>query len=108
MLTVRTALHKYRFFCKLDLCLSVRHHVGKVIQKPEVKQLPSYRTRSAKLPRSEPLPTTTGHYTICSKKKPQSCAPEDGQKFARNMMSLSWRSIKLLLLISRWFLYYLT
>ena len=52
-----------------------------------MKQLPSYRTRSATLPRSEPLPTTaTGHYTICCK-KPQSCAPEDGQKFARNMMS---------------------
>ena len=31
-------------------------------------------------------------------KKPQSCAPEDGQKFARNMLSWSWRSIKLLLL----------
>jgi len=29
------------------------------------KQLPSYRTRSATLPLSEPLPTTTtGHYTI--------------------------------------------
>ena len=39
----------------------------------------------------------TGHYTICCK-KPQSCAPEDGQKFARNMLSRSWRSIKLLLL----------
>jgi hypothetical protein len=36
----------------------------------------------AMLPRSEPLPTTTtGHYTICCKKS-QSCAPEDGQKFA--------------------------
>jgi len=31
--------------------------------------------------------------TICCK-KPQSCAPEDGQKFARNMLSWSWRSIK--------------
>jgi len=67
-------------------------------RKTEVKQLPSYRTRSAKLPRSEPLPTTTtGHYTICYK-KPQSCAPEDGQKFARNLLNWSWRSIKLLLL----------
>ena len=52
-----------------------------------VKQLLSYRTHSATLPRSEPLPTTTtGHYTICCK-KPQSCAPEDGQKFAQNMLS---------------------
>ena len=67
------------------------------LQKP-VKQLPSYRTRSATLPRSEPLPTaTTEHYTICCK-KPQSCAPEDGQKFVRNMLNSSWRSIKLLLL----------
>ena len=31
-------------------------------------------------------------------KKPQSCAPEDGQQFARNMLSWSWRSIELLLL----------
>jgi len=31
-------------------------------------------------------------------KKPQSCAPEDGQTFARNMLSWSWRSIKLLFL----------
>ena len=63
-----------------------------------VKLLPSYRTLSATLPRSEPLPTTTtGHYTICCK-KPQSCAPEYGQNFARNMLSWSWRSIKLLLL----------
>ena len=36
--------------------------------------------------------TTTGHYTICCKKS-QSCAPEDGQKFARNMLSWSGRSI---------------
>ena len=51
-----------------------------------------YRTRSATLPLSEPLPTTTtGHYTICCKKS-QSCAPEDGQKFALNMLSWSWRS----------------
>jgi hypothetical protein len=40
----------------------------------------------------------TGHYTICCKKKSQSCAPEDGQTIARNMLSWSWRSIKLLLL----------
>jgi len=32
----------------------------------KVKQLPLYSTRSATLPLSEPLPTTTtGHYTIC-------------------------------------------
>jgi hypothetical protein len=59
----------------------------------QVKPLFSYSTRSATLPRSEPLPiTTTGHYTICCKKY-QSCAPEDGQKIARNMLSWSWRSI---------------
>jgi hypothetical protein len=28
----------------------------------------------------------TGHCTICCKKS-KSCAPEDGQKFARNMLS---------------------
>ena len=37
---------------------------------------------------SESLPTTTRrHYTICCKKS-QSCAPEVGQNFARNMFSL--------------------
>ena len=52
-----------------------------------------HRTHSATLPLSESLPTTTtGHYTICCKKS-QSCAPEDGQKFSRNMLSWSWRSI---------------
>jgi hypothetical protein len=60
----------------------------------------NYRTlfTSAKQQRSETLPTTsTGHYTICCKKT-QSCAPEDGQRFVRNMLSRSWKSIKLLLL----------
>ena len=52
------------------------------------KLLDSYRTRSATLPLSEPLPTTTtGHYTICCK-KPQSCAPEDGQTFAPKHVEL--------------------
>jgi hypothetical protein len=42
---------------------------------------------SAKQQRSETLlATSTGHYTICCKKS-QSCAPEDGQTFARNMLS---------------------
>ena len=41
-------------------------------------------------------------------KKSQSCAPKDGQKFARNMLSWSWRSIKLLLLHLVGFLYYFT
>jgi hypothetical protein len=49
--------------------------------------VPSYRTHT----------TSTGHYTICCKNS-QSCAPEDGQMFARNMLSWYWRSIKLLLL----------
>ena len=72
------------------------------------RQLPSYRTCSATFPRSELLPTTTtGHYTIFCKKS-QSCAPEDGQNFARNMLSWSWRSIKLLLLHLVGFLYYFT
>jgi len=57
------------------------HH----LKKP-VKQLPSYRTSSAMLPFSEPLPTkTTGHYTICCKNL--SYNPEDGQKIARIMLS---------------------
>jgi hypothetical protein len=55
-----------------------------------VKQLPSYRTRSATLPRSEPLPTTTtGHYTICCKQKSQFCAPEDGQ----NLPETCWADL---------------
>jgi hypothetical protein len=46
------------------------------------------------------LPTTTAeHYTIrCTKS--QSYAPEDGQKFARNMLSWSWRSINFYCCIS--------
>ena len=55
-----------------------------------------------------PLPTTTtGHYTTCCK-KPQSCAPEDGQKFARNMLSWSLEINKTVIVASRWFLFYLT
>ena len=73
-----------------------------------VKQFPSHRTRSATLPLSEPLPTTiTGHYTTYCK-KPQSCAPEDGQKFARNMLSWSLEINKTVIVASRWFLFYLT
>jgi hypothetical protein len=34
----------------------------------------------------------------CVVKTSESCAPEDGLKLARNMLSGSWRSIKLLLL----------
>jgi hypothetical protein len=49
--------------------------------------------------------TTTGHYTICCKKS-QSFAPEDGQTFARNMFSWSWRSINCYCCIS--FVFYST
>ena len=71
-------------------------------------QLPSYRTRSATLPRSESLPTTTtGHYTTFCK-KPQSCAPEVRQNFARNMLSWSLEINKTVIVASRWFLFYLT
>ena len=73
--------------------------------KEAARQLPSHRKCSATLPLSEPLPTTTtGHYTICCKKS-QSCAHEDGQKIARNMLSWSWTSIKLLLLHLYYFTY---
>ena len=48
-----------------------------------------------------------GHYTTCCK-KPQSCAPEDGQKFARNMLSWSLEINKTVIVASRWFLFYLT
>jgi hypothetical protein len=67
------------------------------------KQLPSYRARSATLPRSETLPTpTTGHYTICCKKKSQSCAPKDRKKFARNI-GLILEINKTVIVASRWF-----
>ena len=60
-------------------------------------QLPSHRTHSATLPRSEPLPTTTtGHYTTGCK-KPQSCAPM-GKSLPETCSADHWRSIKLLLL----------
>ena len=62
----------------------------------------------ATLPRSEPLPTTTtGHYTTCCK-KPQSYAPEDWQKFPRNMLSWSLEINKTVIVASRLFLFYLT
>jgi len=52
----------------------------------QVNQLPSYRTRSATLPFSEPMSTTTtGHYIICCKNLSLN-APEDGQKSARNVV----------------------
>ena len=41
-------------------------------------------------------------------KKPQSCAPEDGQRFARNMLSWSLEINKTVIVASRWFLFYLT
>ena len=44
------------------------------------------------------------HYTTCCK-KPQSCAPEDGQKFARNMLSWSLEINKTVIVASRWFLF---
>ena len=63
-----------------------------------VRQLPSYCTRSATLPRSKPLPTTTtGHYTICCKKT-SVLRSWRWANFSRNMLSWSWRSMKLLLL----------
>jgi len=39
--------------------------------------------------------------------KSQPCAPEDGQKIARNMLSWSWRSINRYCCIYLDFLYYL-
>ena len=41
-------------------------------------------------------------------KNPQSCAPEDRQKFARNMLIWSLEINKTVIVASRWFLYYLT
>jgi hypothetical protein len=57
---------------------NMEHQLDATITVLPVKQLPSYRTHSAKQQRPETLPTTsTGHYTICCKKS-QSCATEDG------------------------------
>ena len=55
------------------------------------KQLPSYRTRSATLPRSKPLPTTTtGHYTIYCKKKTLSLA---FLKMGKNLPETCWADL---------------
>ena len=70
-----------------------------------VKQLPSHRTHSATLPRSEPLPTTTtGHYTTCwKKKKPVLCSwrwAKVGPKHVELILDIvasSWFSILLYL-----------
>ena len=62
-----------------------------------------HRTRSATLPRSEPLPTTTtGYYTIFCKYF-QSCAPEDGQKFAPKHVHLILEINKIVIVGSSWF-----
>jgi hypothetical protein len=67
------------------------------LQEP-VKQPHSYCTHSAK---QHARKTCIPHqqdiipYVV---KTSQSCAPEDGQNLARNMLSWSWWSIKLLLL----------
>ena len=62
------------------------------------KQLLSYRTRSAKLPRSEPLPTTTtGHNTACCKNLSLALL-KIGKSLPETCWSDHWRSIKLLLL----------
>jgi hypothetical protein len=54
--------------------------------------------RSAKQHARKPLYTTSQDIVPYVVKKSKSFAPEDGQMFARNMLSWSWRSIKLLLL----------
>ena len=71
------------------MSLSVRYE-GSCLTLHTVHIVPRCRAPNPCLPQQDTIP-----YVL---KKPQSCAPEDGQKFARNMMSLSWRSIKLLLL----------
>ena len=76
------------------------------LQKP-VKQLPSYRTRSDRLPRSEPLPTTTtGHYTICCKNLSLTLLNMD--KFYPKHVKLILEINTTLIVVSLWFLYYLT
>ena len=63
------------------------------------EQLPSYRTHSATLPRSEPLPTTTtGHYTTCCKKNLSLVLLKMGKSLPETCWADHWRSIKLLLL----------
>jgi hypothetical protein len=64
--------------------------------KVAVKQLPSYHTVPATTLRNPDRHINRTLYH--TPQKSQSCPPEDGQKFARNMLSRSWRSIKLLLL----------
>ena len=74
----------------------------------QVKQLPSYRTHSATLPPSEtclPQQQDTIPYVV---KNPQFCAPEDGQKFARNMLSWLLEINKTVIVASRWFPFCLT
>ena len=61
-------------------------------------EVPSYRTRSATLPRSEPLPTTTtGHYTTCCKNLSLALL-KMGKGLPETCWADHWRSMKLLLL----------
>ena len=69
------------------------------------KQLPSYRTRSATLPCSEPLPTTTtGHYTICCKKN-SVLRSWRWAKVCPKHVELILEINKTVIVASRWFLY---
>ena len=71
-------------------------------------QLPSYRTRSATLPSSEPLPTTTtGHYTICCKKT-SVLRSWRWAKVCPKHVELILEINKTVIVASRWFLFYLT
>ena len=73
-----------------------------------VRLLPSYRTRSATLPRSEPLPTTTtGHYTICCKKKTSVLRSWRWAKVCPKHVELILEINKTVIVASRWFPHYL-
>ena len=81
---------------------SAQHVLGNI---SPIKQLPSYRTHSAMLPLSKPLPTTTtGHYTICCK-NPSLMLLKMG-KIDQNRLSWSWRSINCYCCVQLVFMYY--
>jgi hypothetical protein len=52
-------------------------------------EAPDWRLRSAKQHARKPLHTTSQDIVpyVVKKKKSKPCAPEDGQKFAQNMLS---------------------
>jgi len=75
-----------------------------VLGKKDVAWYPSYRTRSATLPLSEPLPTTTTrHYTICCENLSLTLL-----KMGKRLPGICWADLgdqQIVIVATSWFFY---